>query len=351
MPSISLILVALATATQTPPPLRLVREFSLDATTGVTFGVIGGMDIGPDGSIALVDNGNGVIYRFLPSGKLRDSLGHSGQGPGEFLSAVGLTIGPGGEVALADIRTRRITIWNPDGTLRRSMPVTGGMPIELFWRGAAPILGTMSFAPGVGATASFGPVIMEEQVSSGEPIATFPDPGKEAFATAVTCGMCRRALSPNGKLVGAAPDTIYRISEIGSDGSALRSWKRAGVGAGLRTPEEVAALEKRIAAGPGGGRPSPEGRATSVIPRGDIRYRPRVQGFGFDATGRLLALVSNAGSPDPVVDVFSGDGKFLGTVKPVEHLSAFVVRGKRVIGLSETADGEHVVHVYRIEEP
>jgi len=343
-------LIAATAAAQSPPPLRLVREFSLDATTGVTFGVIGGMDIGPDGSIALVDNGNGVIYRFSSTGKFRDSLGHRGQGPGEFLSSAGLTIGPGGELALADIRTRRVTVWNPDGKLRGSTPVTEGMPIELIWRGPAPILGIMTFAPGVGARASFGPVTLGAQAGLGPLIASFPDPSKQEFATAVSCGMCRRALSPDGKLVGAAPDTIYRISEIASDGRAVRSWKRSDVGAGLRTAEEAEALERRLAAGPGGGRPNPEGRPGPVIPRGDIRYRPRVQGFGFDATGRLLALVSNAGSTRPVVDVFSGDGKFLGTVKLAEHLTAFVVRGARVIGLSESAEGEHVVHVYRIEE-
>ena len=61
--------------------------------------------------------------------------------------------------------------------------------------------------------------------------------------------------------------------------------------------------------------------------------------------------MSNAGSTRPVVDVFAGDGTFLGTVKLAEHLTAFVARGTRVIGLSETADGEHVVHVYRVEVP
>jgi hypothetical protein len=350
MPSKSLMLLAMAATAQAPPPLRLVREFTLDAGSGVTFGIIGGMDIGPDGSIALVDNGNGVIYRFFKTGKLRDSLGHRGQGPGEFLSSAGLSIGPAGEVALVDIRTRRITVWNPDGGLRGSAPVTGGMPIELIWRGQAPIVGVMTFSPGVGASASFGPVTMGDQATMGAAIATFPDPRREEFATAVSCGMCRRAISPDGKLLGAAPDTIYRISEIGPDGRAVRSWKRTDAGAGLRTPEEVSALEKRLASGPGGGRPNPEGRPGPVIPRGDIRYRPRVQGFGFDASGRLLALVSNAGSTRPVVDVFSGDGKFLGTVRPAEHLTAFAVRGARVIGLSESADGEHVVHVYRIEE-
>jgi len=349
MPNISLVLIALAAAAQQRPPLRLVREFSLDAATGVSFGVIGGMDLGPDGAIAAVDIGNSVIYRFTPAGKLRDSLGHKGQGPGEFLASAGLAVGPAGEVALADISTRRLTMWNADGTLRGSAPVVGGMPIDLLWRGVTPVVGVMTFAPGVGATASFGPVVMGDQARQGEPIATFPDPRKEEWPTAVTCGMCRRALSPEGKLLGAAPDTIYRINEISADGRVLRSWQRTDIGAGRRTDEEVAALEKRIAAGPAGARPMPGGRPAPVIPRGDIRFRPRVQGFGFDRAGRLLALVSNAGSTSPVVDVFAADGTFLGTVRPAEHLRAFVIRGNRVIGLSETADGEHVIHVYRIE--
>ena len=350
MPNMSLVLIALAAAIQAPPPVRLVHKFTLGPASGVNFGVIVGMDLGPDGSIVAVDDGNGVIYRFTPAGKLRDSLGRKGQGPGEFLASAGLAVGPAGEVALADIRTRRLTIWNPDGKLRGSAPVTGGMPIELLWRTAAPVLGIMTFGPGTGAQASFGPVTLGEQAVQGSPITSFPDPRKEDFATAVSCGMCRRALTPEGRLIAAAPDTIYRISEIGADGRAVRSWGRLDIGAGQRTDEEVAVLEKRIAAGPGGGRPSPERPCPNpVIPRGDIRFRPRVQGFGMDGSGRLLALVSNAGSTDPVVDVFTGDGKFLGTVKPAESLRAFVLRGTRAVGLGETADGEHVIHVYRIE--
>jgi hypothetical protein len=349
MPTTYLVALALAAATQARPPLKLVREFTLDSGSGVSFGVIGGMDLGPDGSIVLVDNGNGVIYRFTPAGKLRDSLGHKGQGPGEFLTSAGLAVGPGGEVALADIQTRRLTIWNADGMLKTSVPVTGGMPIALLWNGPAPILGVMTFAPGRGAQARFAPVTIGDQAVLGELIAGFPDPRREDFPTAVTCGMCRRALSPEGKLLAAAPDTIYRISEMSPDGRAVRSWIRSDVGAGRRTDEEAAALEKRIATGTAGARPMPPGVPAPVIPRGDIRFRPRVQGFGLDATGRLLALVSNAGSTSPVVDVFSSDGRYLGTIVPAERLTAFVVRGKRAIGLSESADGEHVIHVYRIE--
>jgi hypothetical protein len=350
MPTISLVLIALAGATQARPPLRLVHEFTLGAGSGASFGVVVRMDLGPDGSVVAVDEGNGTIYRFTPAGKLRDSLGRKGQGPGEFLAAAGLAIGPAGEVVLADIRTRRLTLWAPDGKLKGSAPVRGGMPIDLLWEGPAPTIGVLEFGPGMVAQATFTPAGLGEQANAGPVIAKFPDPTQEQLATAVTCGMCRRALSREGKLLAAAPDTFYRISEVDADGRAVRSWFRNDIGAGRRTDAEVKALEARLAAGPGGGRPNPErSRPNPAIPRGDIRFRNRVQGFGIDGSGRLLALVSNAGSTDPVVDVFAGDGKFLGTVKPGESLRAFVVRGKRAIGLGETADGEHLIHVYRIE--
>jgi hypothetical protein len=349
MPFLPAVLLGLAATSQAPPPVRLIREFTIDASSGVHFGTIVGLDLGPDGSIAAMDESNGVIYRFTPAGRLRDSLGRKGQGPGEFLASAGLAVGPGGEVALADIRTRRLTIWNADGTLRGSSPVRAGMPIALLWRESTPILGILSFGPGVPSQVSFAPAGLGEQTRSAAAIATFPDPVKADFPTAISCGMCRRTLSPDGRLVVSAPDTIYRISQLDPEGKAILTWSRPGVGAGLRTEEEVALLEKRLAAGPGGGRPNPEGRPRPVVPRGDIRFRPRVQGMGFDARGRLLALVSNAGSRSPVLDVFSGDGKFLGTISPAEHLTTLVVRGNRAIGLGETPDGEHQIHVYRIE--
>ena len=94
----------------------------------------------------------------------------------------------------------------------------------------------------------------------------------------------------------------------------------------------------------------PPGVPRPVIPGSAATpSRWRFQGIGLDPEGRLLALVSNAGSTIPVVDVFAGDGKFLGTLKLAESLRAMVLRGTRVVGLGETPDGEHVIHVYRIE--
>jgi hypothetical protein len=81
-----------------------------------------------------------------------------------------------------------------------------------------------------------------------------------------------------------------------------------------------------------------------------LKYRPRTQGIGIDSKGRLIALVSNSGRPWPVVDVFAGDGGFLGTVVPERPLETLVVRGTRVAALSETPEGIPTILVYRIEE-
>jgi len=341
------LLLAAGAAAQTRPPLRLVPEYVIEDRPGLSLGAIQRLELAPDGGVVAVDGGNGVIYRFGPTGKLRDSLGRKGQGPGEFLVAAGLAIGPAGEVALLDIRTRRLTIWEPDGTLRGSTQLTA-FPVDLLWRGTGPIAGVVSF--GATVTVRFGPVQLGE-TGIGTPIASFPDPMIAEYPTAVSCSSCRHALTPAGTLLVAAPDTFYRVSEFDASGRLARGWHRDGVGAGLRSAEELAALRNRLAAGPGGGRPLPGMESRFRAPNDDaLRFRPRFQGLGVDEHGRLLALVSNAGSAAPVIDVFSPEGRFLGTLAPDRALQALVVRGNRVAALSETAEGTPAILVYRIEE-
>ena len=342
-----LLLAAASSPTQTRPPIRLVLEYQIDDRAGPSLGVIDRFELTPDGGVVAVDGANSVIYRFTPAGKLRDSLGHKGQGPGEFQVVAGLGVGPAGEVAIADIRTRRITIWEPDGKLRGSATLNG-MPADLVWRGAEPVAGTVQFGETIMVT--FAPARLGE-TKSGPVIAAFPDPKIVEYGTAVSCGTCRHAQSPAGTLLVAAPDTFYRVSELDATGKALRVWKRGDVGAGLRSPEELEALRKRLAAGPGGGRLLPGMEARFRAPNDDaLRFRGRFQGIGMDEKGRLLALVSNAGSRSAVVDVFSADGRFLGSIRPDRELHAMVVRGNRVAALGETPDGTPAILVYRIEE-
>ena len=337
-------------AAQPRPPIRLVLEHTIDDRVGLSLGRIERIALGPDGSVAAVDGANGVVYRFTPAGKLRDSLGRKGQGPGEFQVAAGLGVGPAGEIALADLRNRRLTFWEPDGRLRGSTQL-GAMPVDLLWSEGDPIVGVVVFAvTPVAPLIRFAPIRLDK-AEPGPELAAFPDPATADYPTAVSCGTCRHALSAAGRLVVAAPDTFYRVSELDAAGKPLRSWRRGDIGAGLRTPEEFATLKSRLQAGPGGGRPPPGAEARFRAPGDDaLRFRNRFQGLGVDATGRLLALVSNAGSTRPVIDVFGPDGRFQGTIVLQAQFQAMVVRGSREAALGETADGTPAILVYRIEE-
>lgn len=334
-------------AAQSRPPIRLILEHTIDERTGVSFGAIQRLELGPDGSVVAVDGSNGVIYRFTPAGRLRDSLGHKGQGPGEFQIASGLGVGPEGEIAITDLRNRRLTFWEADGKLRGSAQLTA-MPVGLLWRGSEPVMGLVSFGDPV--MIRFGAAQLG-QGGIGPELAAFPDPRIAEYPTALSCGTCPRTLSPAGNLVVAAPDTFYRISELAAAGKVIRTWSRRDAGAGQRTAEELAALRKRLEAGPGGGRPLPGMESRFRAPDDDaLRFRPRFQGLGMDATGRLLALVTVAGRSSSVLDVFAADGRWLGTIVPDRPLQSLAVRGSRLAAVSETADGIPMLLVYRIEE-
>jgi len=344
--ALPILLLAGSAAAQPRPPIRLVPLHTIEDRPGLSLGAIQRLALGPDGGVVAFDGVNGVIYRFTATGKLRDSLGHKGQGPGEFLVAAGLAVGPAGEVALADLRTRRFTVWEADGTLRGSTQLAG-MPVDLLWSGHAPIAGVVSF--GATVMIRFGPVRLGE-TGLGTPIGEFPDPPIAEYATALSCGTCRHALTPDGHLLVAAPDTFYRVAELDATGKVARTWRRSEVGAGLRTEEELTALRNRLAAGPGGGRPLPGMEARFRAPGDEaLKYRPRFQGIGMDDKGRLLALVSSAGSNRPVLDVFGADGRFLGSVPLERDFQALTVLGNRMAALSETADGTPAILVYRIE--
>src|SRR4029078_8170240 len=120
-----------------------------------------------------------------------------------------------------------------------------GMPSDLMWRSADPVMGLVTFGSPI--------MVNYRTVHLGDSklasiVGSFPDPMIADYPTAVSCGYCRHALTPQGQLLVAAPDTFYRVSELDGSGAVVRRRRREGVGAGLRSPEDLAALKQRIAA-------------------------------------------------------------------------------------------------------
>lgn len=63
------------------------------------------------------------VYVLDSLGNVRDSLGRSGQGPGEFDYPVSVHAALNGGLAVVDLGLRRIVKWRPDGALDEATPI------------------------------------------------------------------------------------------------------------------------------------------------------------------------------------------------------------------------------------
>ena len=75
--------------------------------------------LGPSGDLYVADGyGNACIHRFSPDGRLQQSWGEPGSGPGEFHVPHGLAVDQDGTVCVADRENSRLQFFTPDGVFR-----------------------------------------------------------------------------------------------------------------------------------------------------------------------------------------------------------------------------------------
>jgi hypothetical protein len=75
--------------------------------------------LGPSGDLYVTDGyGNARVHRFAPDGRLLQSWGEPGSGPGQFHLPHGLAVGPDGTVYVADRENSRIQLFSADGAYR-----------------------------------------------------------------------------------------------------------------------------------------------------------------------------------------------------------------------------------------
>lgn len=78
----------------------------------------------PDGTIAVAERRAGTIRFFSPSGDFIESVGRSGEGPGEFAGLVSIDALDGDSLLAFDPRTQRVTIYGPRRQVSRVIPLT-----------------------------------------------------------------------------------------------------------------------------------------------------------------------------------------------------------------------------------
>jgi sugar lactone lactonase YvrE len=75
--------------------------------------------LGPSGDLYVSDGyGNARVHRFAPDGRLIQSWGEPGSGPGQFHVAHGIAVDRDGTVYIADRENSRLQVFNADGVYK-----------------------------------------------------------------------------------------------------------------------------------------------------------------------------------------------------------------------------------------
>lgn len=117
-----------------------VVGFSPDGTQVVEFGGTGREDgqldtldfgalaIGPDGTVHVVDNGNSRIQSFTPDGEFVRAFGSEGDGDGQFRRAIGIATDTDGKIHVTDDARPVVQVFDAEGTFVRAFGQPGDGP-------------------------------------------------------------------------------------------------------------------------------------------------------------------------------------------------------------------------------
>lgn len=309
---------------------------------GTILGEVSDVDLDSRGNVLALDTQADAVFVFDERGVLVRELGGEGQGPGEIMLSVELEVGPRDEVVVADAQNRRLTIWDVVGELHASarfddiLAPGSTWPGDLVWAPSGLFLKVSEFVPDrplavFRISADFeGPATRVLVVPAGD--------------AAATCTFCPITVDGSGRVIAAAPDTVYSVRALSSDGGVTREWMRTDVPAVRRSPAELERLNaasRRMGALEGAGA---SGGGASPF---KTRFGPHA--LNVDNRGLLWTAPRVEEGASGILDVFAPDGEHLKTIRLDVPVGSFRVRGDRVAVASETPIGEPVVHVFRIE--
>ncbi len=109
-----------------PSTFSLEEEFKIDTESEDLFGLgirgLDEMDVGKKGSICL-SIGDRVL-KFDDSGRFVQTIGRTGQGPGEYQMATSLRMTDSGLLSFFDAENSKFLFFNPDGTVEKEIKKT-----------------------------------------------------------------------------------------------------------------------------------------------------------------------------------------------------------------------------------
>ncbi len=364
---------------------RLVEELSIGVETGedpYMFGRVRGIAAGND-LLYVLDAQVPTIRVFESDGSYLHSVGQAGQGPGEFERPHAIEVGPRGRIYVQDANERRILVFEPDG--RVAGPLHVDEPLSGFHLISASdgrLFADVALGPGAGpfdrayGVATIDPsegaqVTYREVPDFGwtRTLVTTENRGGGSFAGPVPFApnLVWTVLSTGDIAAGVADEFRFELLRPGGAKTVVRkAW----------TPIPVVAEEGRWRA------LRTELQAQANQPDWTWNgpevpgHKPAYDRFYADRSGRLWVIREGPGVRNPgcdwpstigeyfdfepcwtapqIVDVFDGDGRFLGEVAVPAGFSWFprpYMRDNLVFASVEDEAGTVTVKRYRLVMP
>jgi hypothetical protein len=295
---------------------RLVDELRLggvDAEGAEMFGTIPAIAADARGRILVLDHPAREVRVFGPEGDHLRTLGREGSGPGEFRNPVGLALHPDGSVWIVDPGNGRYTVFEEDGTFRTThtrpmgyfaWPFPGGFDAEgRLWDLAAPDVLVGLSMEGQPADTARIPQYESERVrvtrDDGAGLMTMVAPFRP---------MLRWQIDARGHLWSAVSDRFRFVQErLGGDTVRIVTRTHTPVRVTPAEADSVREGMQSVIASFG----------ESVRVEGDLGapdHKPAFQAFLVDPEGHLWVEPSRAPGEPRTLEVFRPDGAYLGRV-------------------------------------
>ncbi len=303
-----------------------------------------------DSLLGLADQGEQQIVLFdIHTGRHRRA-GRPGEGPAEYRGVTPPLPGPDRSWVVVDVRLRRATVLDPSLGFRRAVAIPVVLNTVLEWRSGGlfstwydvarrmtPVLGTLRFSDADRA----------EPVPLVRLDSLFGSPARPPFSLPPIVAAAPGA----GGHVYVGKVDEYRILKLDERGRPVRVYHRPELPVLRFSSSEIAEQTGRLG---GAGPAAVSGPALARVREmlsGMAKPFFALTGLSEDSSGRLWVVTARSDQVATEIDVFSPEGRFLGTVKLSGQVRALAWRGNRVAALVERAEGEELlgaVDFYRI---
>lgn len=335
-------------------PFSLVEELRIggEEEGPELLGSIWALGVDDEGRIHVLDSQASEVRVFGADGTWLRTLGGPGEGPGEFNNPAGIDLHPD-DGSIWVMGPNRFTAFDPDGTFRSTHPRTFGYH-AVPWPGGFGVDGALHDVASFDSFVRFSPDI--------QPADTFTVPRVETPTIRVVrtdgTGMMSMTpafsprlhwqFDPRGYIWSATSDEMRFVQQT-LEGDTVRILRRP------HTPVSVSAEEARQAVE----RMEEQiGRfGTDIEIEGDLvagEFKPAFEAFFLDEVGRLWVKPTHPADADPVLELWSEEGHYLGRIETPEGFQALYpvprVKGSHIWAVvTDEFDVPSVVR-FRIEE-